>query len=197
MREWTSGQYKTQATFLGFKDGIVKLQKQPMGTADVPLERLALADREYVKQTLRIDGTENVLVGKVTAVFDGDSFSIADDEGREFKIRLKGADSPEIGQVFGDKAKKSLEDLLLGRTVWIEWHEIDQGFTKGKVYLDGASINLHMIAEGMAWHQKVEDGHARLRNAEAVARANKKGLWINDDPAPPWKYREHKRGLGQ
>ncbi len=198
VREWTSGQYKTAAQFLGLKDGIVKLQKQPSGTADVPLERLAAEDREFVKQHIRINAAENVMVARVTSVPDGDTITVVDEEKREHKVKLKGIDAPELGQVFGDKARQALESLLLGKTPWIESHEIDRdGFVKGKVYLEGQLINLHMLGEGLAWHQKVEEASPRFRNAELVARTNRVGLWINESPAPPWEFREHKARTGQ
>ena len=62
-RTWTdsTGKYKVAAEFVDLKDGEVRVMKENREVISVPLERLSLADQEYVKRMLasredRLDG---------------------------------------------------------------------------------------------------------------------------------------------
>ena len=65
----------------------------------------------------------------------------------------------------------------------------------GKVMLGGRHINLEMVREGNAWYYS--DYAARqyeLMDAEQQAKRAKIGLWADDYPEAPWKWRrEHKK----
>jgi hypothetical protein len=51
-------------------------------------------------------------------------------------------DVPESAQAFGTQAKKSLSDLIFGRTVTVTSSKTDRyGRTLGKVQLEGKNIN--------------------------------------------------------
>ena len=50
-RTWTdaSGEYRTEAAFLGFENGEVRLEKRDGARITIPIDRLAEADQEFVK----------------------------------------------------------------------------------------------------------------------------------------------------
>lgn len=140
------------------------------------------------------------LTGKVVGIADGDTLTLLDSTNAQHRIRLAGIDSPEKGQPFGDHCKKSLSDLVYGRTVEVESSKLDRyGRVIGKVLLDGLDANLEQINRGCGWHfkkyqneQPLEDRLSYTR-AEANARGVREGLWRDEDPVPPWEWRRARR----
>jgi len=139
--------------------------------------------------------------GKVVYVADGDTLTVLDDRNRQYKVRLDGIDAPEIAQAYGDAAKKSLSDLVLGKMVTVTRSKIArEGWIVGKVTLSGRDINLEQIRRGYAWFYRAyakelspEDATA-YEQAEAKAREDHLGLWAGAEPIAPWDLREAQRG---
>jgi endonuclease YncB( thermonuclease family) len=140
------------------------------------------------------------IIGKVVGVSDGDTITVLDDQKRQHKVRLDGIDAPDNNQDFGSRAKQSLSDLVFGKTVTVTSSKKDKyGRTLGKVTLDGKNINLEQVNRGMAWFYRFyakelrpEDATA-YDQAEASARKEKRGMWANGEPMPPWDYRRSGR----
>jgi endonuclease YncB( thermonuclease family) len=140
------------------------------------------------------------LVGRVTAVQDGDSIIVLDDTFTEHRVRLGGIDAPERSQAYGQAAKKSLSSMVFGNTVRVVWEKTDPyGRTVGKVLFNGQDINLKQIQSGYAWHYRQYQSEQRLEDREAyaqaeiVARQARIGLWQEPEPIPPWRYRRSQR----
>lgn len=134
---------------------------------------------------------ENQLHLRVVGVHDGDTITGLNDAKTQHKIRLDAIDAPELGQPFGQAAKKALSGKVFGRDVVVIVKTRDRyGRTVGHVLIDGRDVNLEMLEEGMAWHYKQYDKNVRLSQAEEDARAAKKGLWADRDAAPPWQWRK-------
>jgi micrococcal nuclease len=141
--------------------------------------------------------------GKVTRVDDGDLVTIVARSGETLQVRLYGIDAPEIrrdtepGQPCGETAKQVLTGMILGKTVTLEIWDFDPSRrTLGIVYLDGRNINKEMLLMGMAWasplHISTPHTHEFLK-AEQRAKETKRGLWKDDHPVPPWKFRAERR----
>jgi len=136
------------------------------------------------------------LVGKVIAVGDGDTITVLTAEKKQVKIRMAGIDAPEKAQAFGTVAKQHLSDRIFGRDVTIEWEKEDFFHrTVGKVLLEGEDICLEQIRAGLAWHfrkyrssQPPADRESYAA-AEVAAREARLGLWQDEDPLPPEKFR--------
>jgi len=66
----------------------------------------------------------------------------------------------------------------------------------GKILVDGIDANLEQIKSGMSWHYKKyqheqsENDRKLYAQAEAQAQEEKRGLWVNPDPVPPWEWRK-------
>ena len=138
----------------------------------------------------------DVLLGHVVGVSDGDTITVLDDNKQRHVIRLMGIDAPEKAQAFGQRAKLSLSDLVFNRDVSVTWFKKDRyGRTVGQVYADDTDVGLEQIKRGLAWHykqyereQSVED-RSRYSIAEEQARIAKEGLWNNELPIEPSKFR--------
>jgi endonuclease YncB( thermonuclease family) len=137
------------------------------------------------------------IIGKVVGVSDGDTITVLDADKRQHKIRLEGIDAPESNQDFGSRAKQSLSDLVFGKTVTVtSWKKNKYGRTLGTVTLDGNDINLEQVQRGMAWSYHYSANEVRPEEptayelAEEQARKEKRGLWADASPVPPWEFRQ-------
>ena len=141
----------------------------------------------------------NVIHGRVVGVSDGDSVTVLDAQKTQYKIRLAGIDAPERAQAFGQKAKESLSDLVLGKSVDVEWSKQDRyGRIVGMITLAGVAINLEQIKRGMAWHYKPyqneqsPEDRVAYAQSESQARDKKLGLWRDPTPIEPAVFRQKK-----
>jgi micrococcal nuclease len=135
------------------------------------------------------------LSGKVISVADGDTFTILNNENKQVKIRLHGIDAPELKQDFGQVSKKFLSDQVFASIVWIKSNGQDKyGRTIGIIYkipeMTGISINELSLQQGMSWHYKKYDQNKEWALLEEKARDEIKGLWLFDNPIPPWSWRK-------
>ena len=144
---------------------------------------------------------------KVVKIIDGDTIDVLDGNNQKLRIRLLGIDAPELKQYFGYESSFYLNKILNGKFVTI-FSSPDKnkpytlGYYKriiGKVVLNGKDINLEMIKKGMAWHfkkykknQPIGERHS-YNIAENEAREKKIGLWFEENPLPPWKWRKLNR----
>jgi len=142
---------------------------------------------------------ENI-TGRVVGVADGDTVTVLDSDKVQHKIRLSGIDAPETKQPFGNRSKESLSELAFGKTVNVETEKRDRyGRQIGKVLVNGRDVNLVQVERGMAWfyrlYQREQSPNDRrlYEAAETAAKADKRGLWRDANPVPPWEFRHTKR----
>ncbi len=143
---------------------------------------------------------EQILVGQVVDVSDGDTVKLLDDAARQHTVRLMGIDAPEKAQAHGQRSKQSLANLVLQKRVNVLWRKRDKyGRIVGKLLtLEAKDVCLEQIANGMAWHYKhyadeqSASDRERYADAEKIAQAAKVGLWQDPSPVPPWTWRQTK-----
>lgn len=128
------------------------------------------------------------------------TLTLLDATNTQHKIRLAGIDSPEKGQPFGQVCKQSLSDLAYDRVVAVESSKLDRyGRMIGKVLVNNHDANLEQIRRGCGWHYKQYQNEQSLddrlsyNSAEESARADKVGLWADNEPMPPWDWRKARR----
>lgn len=123
---------------------------------------------------------------EITRVVDGDGFQakVLDGSERTIDVRLYAIDAPESRQKYGREAANHLRQVVeSGRSVAI-------------VYKDSFDIshtlNYLMVRAGWAyWYSQYEDGdnELELREAEATAYMEGKGVWQEPDLERPWAYK--------
>ncbi len=135
--------------------------------------------------------------GKVVGVADGDTITVLDSTNTQHKIRLSGIDAPEKSQPFGNRSKQSLSDLVFSKAVTVDTDKRDKYKRNvGKVLVDGVDANLEQIKRGMAWHYKAYEreqpatDRKAYSDAEIEAKEARRGLWVDSEPVPPWKFRD-------
>lgn len=141
--------------------------------------------------------------GQVIGVIDGDTLDIAA-EGKTMRVRLRGIDAPEKAQLWGDESLQMLKGFLGDSTVCLSLYGQDRfGRELAELSVDGripasvskmpcsVSINQLMVKNGGAWAYRYQ-GKAidkDLLPFENKARSSRAGLWVTDDPTPPWQWR--------
>ncbi len=110
-----------------------------------------------------------------------------------YNVRLACIDAPEHNQLYGDRAKWALAEMVSGKTVSITPMGQDKyGRLLGIVYSDGRCINTELVKQGAAWNYQQYSNSTVLANAEQEARQARRGLWASDSPMPPWEWRHRK-----
>lgn len=128
--------------------------------------------------------------GKCIAVTDGDTIQVMHN-GKAEKIRLDGIDAPESHQAWGTQAKNALSSLVFGKDVYVyDKGKERYGRTLGIVINpNNWDVNATLVKNGFAWHYKQYSKDPNLAKYELQARAEKKGLWKDANPIPPWDFR--------
>ncbi|MFH1495074.1 MAG: thermonuclease family protein [Pseudomonadota bacterium] len=137
----------------------------------------------------------DVIVGKVVGVSDGDTLTVLDGSNRRYKIRLSAIDAPEKNQPFGMRSKQALSSLCFGKDARVTPLKEDRyGRTVADVDCGGKNVNEEQIRTGMAWvYRKYANGYGVLYTLEDVARTGQQGLWIDQNPMPPWEWRHNRK----
>jgi micrococcal nuclease len=128
--------------------------------------------------------------GRVVGVADGDTVTVLLEGNRPQKIRLAGIDAPEKNQAFGSRAKQALSEKIFNRTVTVVSNSTDR-YRRWvcDIHFEDRWINREMIAEGWAWWYHQYSTSKILAQAETDAHAQKRGLWSDAQPQPPWDFR--------
>lgn len=130
---------------------------------------------------------------RVVGVTDGDTVTVEDANGQRTRVRLWGIDAPERDQPGGEPAHAHCIAVALWQTVDVREMARDKYARLLAVLVrpEGWSINGNMVRMGHAWAY----GSKRWRGTEARAKMEHRGLWKQDAPVPPWKWREAQRSL--
>jgi endonuclease YncB( thermonuclease family) len=140
--------------------------------------------------------TERTFVARALSIADGDSFEARSADGKKIRIRLAGIDAPEKSQPWANKSREKLREFLGRDEFEVRALKTDPyGRYVALVTAKGEDASLAMLDAGLAWHFERYDSdltpalRKRYAEAAAAARAERAGLWRDDDPQPPWEFR--------
>lgn len=132
---------------------------------------------------------------EVVNIHDGDTVTLKFENGFEFSGRLADVDAPEIGQSKATESRDYLESLLHieGLRMWTEsrdYYGRPLVHLVGENYLD---INLSLVRGGYAWLNSVgRSRRASFKTAIADAKREQLGIWGEEKPCEPKKFRKFK-----
>lgn len=134
------------------------------------------------------------LEGRVVAIVDGDTLDLLTAEQRTVRVRLAEIDAPEHRQAFGTRAREALSDLAFGKAARVELVARDRwGRAVGRVYVGDLEVNPDLVRQGFAWVFRKYRHRPALLELEADAKANRRGLWADVAPVPPWEWRRARK----
>lgn len=159
----------------------------------------------------------NIIEGLVIGVSEGDRLTV-NSFGTEIQVRLYGIAAPQTakmdkftgwyrpGQPYAEEAFRALSLKVLHQVVKIEIRETLLFKTEptqiavAVVYMDGRNINLEMVSDGWAWAYRrylSKADHPHYFGMERMARARHNGLWVQENPQPPWEFKPHLKVKGR
>jgi micrococcal nuclease len=130
--------------------------------------------------------------GEIIGVLGGDTLEVL--HGKDVMlIRLDGVDAPEIGQPFGAEAQAFVASLALGKRAQVTLTKAgESGILTGRVSLpSGFNLSHELLKAGLAWWDRnAAPSNDSLWKLEREARLERRGLWKDVDPLPPWEWRK-------
>ena len=154
---------------------------------------------------------------EIIRVVDGDGFSARalDGSNRQLEVRLFAIDAPEGRQKFGRESTDHLRNLTKDGRFWMEVKDDDpNGRAIAVVYKDSLdlknTLNYAMVRDGWAyWYSRYERERTKtpdgdlviteprnelgLKEAEAQAYMESKGVWVEPNLERPWDYKARVR----
>jgi endonuclease YncB( thermonuclease family) len=110
------------------------------------------------------------------------------------KVRLAEIDAPEKRQAFGSRSRQHLAELCLRKEAVVRPTATDRyRRTVARVQCSGIEANAEQVRAGMAWAFTRYLKDPAIARLEQEARAERRGLWSDASPAPPWVWREQRR----
>jgi len=131
------------------------------------------------------------LSGQVVEVTDGDTYRFQHSPGTTITVQLWAVDTPELDQPYGPEAAATARQQLNGRQARLHVEEVgEDGRFLVHVTVRGQNAGKVLIREGLAWHYTEHaPGAVNLSRLEQKARSQKRGLWAQTNPVPPWMWR--------
>ena len=130
--------------------------------------------------------------GKVIRVLDGDTIDVLQDK-KPVRIRLANIDAPEKKQSFGSWSTNQLKNLIAGQIVTVTYSQTDRyGRVLGLVEKKYINVNRSQVISGAAWVYEQYNTDLSLPALQREAQEQRRGLWADSTPIPPWEWRYYK-----
>ncbi|CAH0299384.1 Thermonuclease [Erwinia aphidicola] len=128
--------------------------------------------------------------GEVLRVLDGDTIEVLQNKA-PVRIRLLNIDAPEKKQPYGRWSGEQLKSLIASQPVTVTYDHKDRyGRVLGRVVAaDGTEANRYMVQQGAAWVYERYNTDTYLISLQREAQVQKRGLWAESHPVPPWQWR--------
>lgn len=122
---------------------------------------------------------------------DGDSIDFYDGTDT-LKIRLKHIDAPERNQAYSKESWQFLRNLIYNKEVVLKYNNTKDRYGRiiGVVFINDENVNKTLVKSGYAWYFKKYSDDTKYADLEKEARQQKKGLWLDENPIPPWQWRK-------
>jgi endonuclease YncB( thermonuclease family) len=139
--------------------------------------------------------TGELLHAQVLAYGSATAFAVLDSARSVKRVKLTGVDAPEKKQRFAQQAQRLASEYLGTSAIAIAVDAVDEQRIHGRVTVDGRDLGLILLEAGFAWCDPADASRLprALQSAYAhaceQARGQRRGLWSDAHPVPPWEYR--------
>jgi endonuclease YncB( thermonuclease family) len=136
-----------------------------------------------------------LIEGSVVGIIDGATLTVLDGANTEHKVRVAGIDAPEKGQPFYRASGENLSRLAFNRHVHAYCRKRHRDREVCDVFEGSRDVGLAQVRAGMAWHatpylrEQTPEEREEYARSEQRARADRRGLWVDPNPIPPWEWR--------
>jgi micrococcal nuclease len=132
-----------------------------------------------------------VYEARVSRVSDGDTLWVKPLAGGPYrKLRLEGLDAPEICQPGGVEAREALAARVLGQVVTVRVRAFDDyGRAVARVEHGSVDVGGRLVREGHAWSSRWRGRPTVYAPQEALARAQRRGVFQAPDAEEPRAFR--------
>ena len=142
-----------------------------------------------------VGGYAAEMTAEVVSVSEGDTLVVQDSDQRQHTVKLSGIDAPELLQAFGRKSRFSLKDMVYLKQVRLVAETFShktippssRQAVSAQVFVGEIDVGKMQLLRGMAWAADSDD--LDYVEAENMARAQRKGIWRDREPTPPWLWR--------
>lgn len=140
-------------------------------------------------------GLPSLLLCVVVGISDGDTVTVrCDAQSQTLRVRLAQVDAPEKSQPWGERSRQALAGLCFRRLAEVRPQDEDRyGRTIAYVRCAGQDAGEQQVRAGLAWAYTRYRPTTDLVQLEQQARAERRGLWADPVPVPPWEWRSAKR----
>jgi endonuclease YncB( thermonuclease family) len=141
---------------------------------------------------------KSVYVGRAEKISDGDTITLLTKDFERVRVRLYGIDAPEKSQPAGAQSTLALKELIDGQTIEVEEVDTDRySRVVGLITVNGQLVNQALVEGGWAWlypnYCRLKEICESMAGAEKRARSRSLGLWRDQNPIPPWRWRKGER----
>ncbi len=163
----------------------VRLQVQTKGHETVIIEGLSyrLAPSLPLREILPI----RIYTAELEEVLRGDLLRVRE-KGQSRIVQLDGIICPGKDEPFGADAIRRCAKLLGDASVFVKVYRVDgEGRDIAQVWGPNYQyVNVKLLNAGLAWHDKRQSSDWVYATSEDEARAQGRGLWVQQAPVPPW-----------
>src|SRR6266516_4315678 len=139
-------------------------------------------------------GSAASLKGKVAEKIDAGTIVVVS-ANQPVKVKLVAIAVPEKEQSYSSIARQHLSDLILDKYVVVRYSELRESFLVGQVLCGNMDVGAQMIRDGVAWYDKLDEKrlseveHQIYAESQEAAHTERRGLWQDESPIPPWDFR--------
>jgi endonuclease YncB( thermonuclease family) len=136
--------------------------------------------------------------GTVVDVIDGKTVVIEMPTGGKITVELQYIEVPEPEQQLYQTVKEHLQQMVSGKRVEFLARGIAETRTIGQLYVGGVDVSQQMLRDGAAWHilpeksGQEETQRELYQTNQALAKAEKRGVWSVENLQPAWEFRAQK-----
>jgi micrococcal nuclease len=124
------------------------------------------------------------------SVADGNTLTLRVDQ-KKIIVRLAEIYAPERRQAFGLRSRVSLAAICHSKSAQIRVVGHDRnGRAIGYVSCNGVNGNAEQVRRVLTWVYERDSRPDALYAHEDSAKAQRLGLWIDEDPISPWEWRK-------
>lgn len=145
-------------------------------------------------QVLARDGhVPQEFLARVVHVHDGDTLWVEPEEGGpRIKLRLDGVDAPEICQAGGEASRDALARHLQNQSVQVRTRHLDRyGRPLARLKVEEGDVGAWLVREGHAWSYRHQNSTGPYALEELLARALRRGLFVQAAEEPRDFRRRH------